>query len=109
VFAHHAESAANADGVVSSDPAHRVALTPSGTTQARWRGAQLAGVEIELAVATGFVRTQQPLTLAPEDRAVPVLIERRFDEIRAGDCERAMIEDYGAWRIRHGPDEHFRR
>ena len=107
VFARHAESTANTAGVLSSDPTRSVILTPLGRRQALSLGAQVAGLEIDLAVATGFPRTQQTVKLALGDRPVPLLIERRFDEIRAGDCDGGPIEDYWAWRERHGPDDHF--
>jgi len=107
VFARHAESTANVVGVVSSDPGRPAGLTARGSEQARRLGAQVAGLEIDLAVATRLVRTQQTLELALSDRTVPVLIDPRFDEIRAGDCDGAPIEDYWAWRERHGPEDHF--
>jgi len=42
VFARHAESAANAADVLSTNPSQPVALTARGRTQARALGAQLA-------------------------------------------------------------------
>jgi broad specificity phosphatase PhoE len=82
-------------------------LTQRGQTQARRLGALVAGLEIDLAVATRLVRTQLTVELALEERAVPLLVEPRFDEIRMGDYDGAPIEDYWAWKEQHGPDEHF--
>lgn len=64
VFARHAESTANASGVVSSDPHRPVALTERGRKHAGGLGAQVAGLNIELAVATRFRRTQETAALA---------------------------------------------
>jgi hypothetical protein len=45
--------------MVSSDPAHPVWLTASGKLQARRLGVQLAGIGIDLALATRLARIQQ--------------------------------------------------
>jgi len=59
VFVRHAESAANAAGVLNTSPSQPVALTPRGRAQARALGAQLAGLHVDLAVGTRLLRTQQ--------------------------------------------------
>ena len=109
IFVRHAESTANLAGVVSSDPEHPVALTPQGRRQARQLGAQLANLEIDLAVATRFLRTQQTLEIALRGRSIPLHIEPSFDEIRAGDCEGAAMSTYWSWKERHDPSERFPR
>ena len=109
VFVRHAESTANLAGVVNSDPEHPIALTPRGRQQARQLGAQLANLEIDLAVGTRFLRTQQTLELALRGRSVPLLIEPGFDEVRAGDCEGAAMSTYWSWKERHDPSERFPR
>ena len=58
VVARHAESSANIAGVVSSDPARSVGLTARGRAQARRLGAQLAYLNLDLAVCTSFLRTE---------------------------------------------------
>jgi hypothetical protein len=65
VFARHAESSANLEGLLSSDPARAVGLTARGRTQAHQLGAQLANFDIDLAVCSCFLRTRQTLELAP--------------------------------------------
>ena len=60
VFARHAESTANAEHVLSSDPSRLVALTARGQTEARVLGTQLANVHVDLAVATRLLRTSKP-------------------------------------------------
>ena len=87
VFARHAESAANAAHVLSSDPSRPVALTARGRVQARVLGAQLANVPVDLAVGTRLLRTRQTIDIALRGRQIPVLIEPGFDELQAGDLD----------------------
>jgi broad specificity phosphatase PhoE len=101
VFARHAESAANAAAVLSTNPSQPVALTDRGRTQARALGTQLAGLHVDLAVGTRLLRTQQTIDLALDGRPVPTLIEPGFDEIRAGDLDGARIDAYRSWRGQH--------
>jgi broad specificity phosphatase PhoE len=107
VFVRHAEPAANVEHRLSTDPARPIGLTPRGRGQARLLGARLAGLDIQLAVATSFLRTQQTAELALEGRAVPLLIEPRFDEIRAGVFDGKPIEAYWTWKERHSPGDRF--
>ena len=46
VFARHAESLANTEHVLSSDPARPICLTPLGRRQAYRLGEQIANLEI---------------------------------------------------------------
>lgn len=101
VFARHAESTANAEHVLSSDPSRPVALTPRGQAEARVLGMQLANVRVDLAVATRLLRTQQTIDIALQGRQVPVLIEPDFDELRSGDLDGGPIEAYRSWRNQH--------
>src|SRR5690349_13547879 len=73
IFARHAESAANAAGVLNTNPSQPVALTARGRRQARALGAQLAGLRVDLAVGTRLLRTQQTIDLALSSRPVPTL------------------------------------
>jgi broad specificity phosphatase PhoE len=101
VFARHAESAANAADVLSTNPAQPVALTVRGRAQARVLGAQLAGLHVDLAVGTRLLRTQQTIGIALGGRPVPTLIEPGFDEIRGGDLDGVRIDAYRSWRGQH--------
>jgi broad specificity phosphatase PhoE len=83
VFARHAESTANAAGVVSANPARHVPLTERGRSQARQLGAQVDCLRIDVAVATRFARTQETAKLALDRRQVPLIIEPALDEIHA--------------------------
>jgi broad specificity phosphatase PhoE len=101
VLARHAESFANIKGVVSSHPGRPVGLTPSGRAQARQLGAQLANLEIDLAVCSRLLRTQQTVELALHGRPIPVVIDEDFDEIQAGDFDEQPIEAYWSWELQH--------
>jgi broad specificity phosphatase PhoE len=107
VFARHAESTFNVSGRVSTDPDRAVALTDRGREQARDLGAQLAGIEIDLALITRFVRTQDTAQVALGPRRVPILIDPELDEIRAGDLDGHPLDDYWAWKESHPPGERF--
>ena len=76
IFARHAESALNAAGLLSTDPSWPIGLTPHGTEQARRLGQQLANLDIDLAVATRFLRTQETVELALHGRDVPLRAAR---------------------------------
>jgi broad specificity phosphatase PhoE len=101
VFARHAESAANRANVLNSDPSRPIALTGRGQAQARVLCGQLAGLHVDLAVASRLLRTQQTIEIALAGREVPVLIEPGFDELRAGDLEGAQMNAYRAWKDHH--------
>ena len=107
VLARHAESAANAAHMLSSDPFRHSALTSRGRAQARRLGAQIANLDIDLAVCTRFPRTRQTLDLALGGRDIPVIIEPDLDEVRAGVFDGAPIEAYWAWKERHPQSERF--
>jgi len=107
IFARHGESAANVGGVVSSDPAHGTGLTSRGRAQARRLGAQIANIEIDLAVCTRFLRTRETIDLALHGRTVPLLIEPDLDEINTGAFDGAPIRAYWAWREQHSSSDRF--
>lgn len=109
VLARHGESTANVAGIVSSDPDRPVGLTPRGRDQARRLGAQLAGLDIELAVCSSFLRAQETVALALRGRRTPVLIDRCFDEVRAGDFDGKPMETYWSWQQRHDASERLPR
>jgi broad specificity phosphatase PhoE len=107
VFARHAESAANAEHMLSSDPARPIALTSHGREQARQLGVQLADLDIDLAVVTSFLRTWETAELALEGRDIPILLEPDLDDVRAGIFDGAPIEAYWSWREHHTRSDRF--
>jgi broad specificity phosphatase PhoE len=109
VFARHAESAANVDHALNTDPARPIGLTPRGRAQARRLGERLADLDVQVAVTTNFLRTQQTAELALAGRDVPLLIEPDLDEIRAGVFDGKPIEAYWAWKQHHSHSDRFPR
>jgi broad specificity phosphatase PhoE len=101
VFARHAESGANATHLLSTDPFRPVALTERGRAQARALGAQLANVPIDLAVCSRLLRAHETMSIALGGRAVPVLTDPGFDEIRAGVLDGEPIQAYWDWLGQH--------
>jgi probable phosphoglycerate mutase len=107
VFARHAESAANAARVLSSDPAQLFGLTRRGAMQAHCLGEQLARLQIDQAVCTRFDRTRRTIELALAARPTPLRVEPDLDEVRAGVFDGLPIDAYWAWKQDHGSDERF--
>jgi broad specificity phosphatase PhoE len=107
IFVRHGESAANVARRVSSDPAHGAGLTPRGEAQARRLSAQIANLEIELAVCTRFLRTRQTVDLALRGRTVPLIVEPNLDEVNSGAFDGAPIRAYWAWRDQHPSSARF--
>lgn len=107
VFARHGESTVNAAQLLSSDPARPVGLTPRGTRQARLLGGQIANLEIDLVVCSRFLRTQQTAELALQGRQIPLVVDSRLDEVRAGVFDGAPIRAYWEWKEKHSSAERF--
>lgn len=107
ILTRHAESTANTGHFLSSDPSQPIGLTPNGRAQALRLGRQLAGLEIDLAVATSFRRTQETAELALHSRRVPLLLEPDLDEIRAGIFDGRAVDAYWKWREHHSPSDRF--
>ena len=107
IFARHAESAANAEHVLSTTPSRPVALTEQGRKQARALAAQLANVPIDLAVCSRLLRTWETVSIALDGRSVPIVIEPGFDEIQAGDLDGKPIQAYWDWLGRHTASDRF--
>jgi broad specificity phosphatase PhoE len=109
IFARHAESALNAAGLLSSDPSRPIGLTPHGIEQARQLGQQLANLNVDVAVATRFLRTQETVELALRGRDIPLLVEPDLDEIGAAGFDGKPISAYWAWKDEHRRGERFPR
>ena len=105
VFTRHAESVANADGVVSSNPARPVALTERGRAQARALGAQISNLPIDRAVSSRLLRARETISIALGGRPVPVLIEPGFDEVQTGDLDGQPIQAYWQWLGQHAASD----
>jgi len=109
IFARHAESAANAGHVLSTEPSRQVVLTERGEAQARALGAQLANMPIDLAVCSRLLRTWETVSIALRGRPVPVVTEPGFDEIQAGDFDGEPIQAYWDWLGQHTASDRMPR
>lgn len=98
LLARHGESLLNVAGLVNADPARDQGLSPHGVEEARELGRQLAGIEIDLVVASRFPRTHQTAALALGGREVPTVELRELDDVRVGDLEGKTIAEYRAWK-----------
>jgi broad specificity phosphatase PhoE len=107
VFARHAESSANAEHVLSSDPFRPVGLSSRGRRQALRLGEQIRDLGIELAVFTGLQRTRETVELALRGRDIPFAVEPCLDEVRVGALDGGPIRAYWAWKEKHGRSEPF--
>jgi broad specificity phosphatase PhoE len=92
ILARHGESEYSLHGRLNGYPAVDVGLTERGEEEARRLGSALAGEPVDLAVHTGFPRTT--LELALTGRLVPVIVEPRLGDPRAGSFEGSTLDDY---------------
>ena len=98
ILARHGESEYSLRGRLNGDPAAGVALTERGVEEARRLAAELAAAPLDLALHTGFPRTRASLELVLAGRDdVPVLVEPRLADPRAGDFEGLTLDEYRAW------------
>ena len=98
----HGQSLFNVDGVVNGDPALDRGLSPLGIEEARKLGGQIAAVAIDLCVVSAFPRAQETARLALEGRdTIPWLVDPTLNDIRLGEFEGRMLDDYRAWKHAH--------
>lgn len=106
ILARHGESEYSARGLLNGDRGAGVGLTARGEEEARRLGAELAAEPLDLALHTGFPRTRATLELALAGRdLVPVEVEPRLGDPRAGDFEGRTLEEYRAWAWSRGSRE----
>ncbi len=98
ILARHSESEYSARGLLNGDPAAGVGLTVRGEEEARRLACGLADEQLDLALHTGFPRTRTTLELVLAGREdVPVEVEPRLADPRAGGFEGRPLDDYRAW------------
>jgi broad specificity phosphatase PhoE len=107
VLARHAYSELNLEHRVNGDPSRPVRITEEGREEARALGLQLANVPLDLCVHTRFGRTQETAALALAGREVPVEIEPLLDDVRVGELEGVLVEEYRAWKAEHTRADRF--
>jgi len=99
----HGHARSNVDDVVSSRPPG-AGLSQLGVEEATGLSEALAGVEIDLAVATRLARTQETLAIGLGERHVPRLVVPGLDEIDFGAYEGGPLEAYRSWAWTHEAD-----
>ena len=99
----HGHARSNVDDVVSSRPPG-AGLSHLGVEEATGLSEALAGVEIDLAVATRLARTQETLAIGLGERHVPRLLVPGLDEIDFGAYEGGPLEAYRSWAWTHEAD-----
>lgn len=105
ILARHGESTASARGLLNGDPSVAVELTERGEEEARALGRELGAEPLDLAVHTGFPRTRETLALVLAGRDVPVRVEPRLADPRAGEFEGRTLDEYRAWAWSRGSAE----
>jgi broad specificity phosphatase PhoE len=105
LLARHAESEANARGIVNGDPSATYPLSPEGTAQAKALGRQLADRIIDLCVITEFARTSETADIALAGRDVPRLLVPELNDPDFGFLEGRTLAETREWFTAHGPAE----
>jgi broad specificity phosphatase PhoE len=103
ILARHGESEFSLRGAMNGDPAVASPLTPEGEEQSRRLGDALQETPLDLAVVTGFERTQQTADLALAGRDVPRLVVPELNDIHVGLYEGGPLETYLAWAREQTP------
>jgi len=103
ILARHGEAGSNDRGIVSGTPPGDD-LTAAGREQAALLDRALAGIEVDLGVATEFRRTQETLELALGGRRVPRIVMPEFNEIRFGAFDGGPLVVYREWAWSEEPD-----
>ena len=102
LLARHAFAHSNR-AVLASCTAPGDGLTAEGIEQAERLHVELAGMRIDLGVATRFARTQETLDLALDGRAVPRIVVAELDEIDFGSFDGGPLDAYRAWAATETP------
>lgn len=106
ILVRHAESEANALGIVNGDPSIPYALDSVGREQAADLGRELADDPIDGCVVTEFLRTWETADIALAGRAVPRHILAELNDPVFGELEGRSLADARAWLHDHGPNAH---
>jgi probable phosphoglycerate mutase len=105
LIARHGQSVLNVRGLVNGDPARDLGLSDLGRQEAEGLGRQIAGVTVDMCIASRFPRAQETARLAT-GRA-PDVVDGALDDIDVGDLEGQTLADYRAWKRGHTRDDPF--
>ena len=94
VISRHAHSVLNLERRVNGDPTRPVPLTEEGAKAARVLGTQIAHIPFDVCVHTRFARTRDTAEIALGGRDVPLEVEPLLDDIKVGELEGALIDEY---------------
>jgi broad specificity phosphatase PhoE len=106
ILVRHAESEANALGIVNGDPSIPYGLDAAGRLQAAALGRTLANDPIDACVVTGFLRTRETADIALAGRDVPRMVLQELNDPVFGALEGRPLDDARAWLHEHGPTAH---
>lgn len=101
VIVRHGESTLNFERRVNGDPEVPADLTDRGREEARLLCEQIEHLPLDVCLHTRFSRTRETAERALEGRRIPVEVEPLLDDIRVGELEGSLIEDYRAWKRAH--------
>lgn len=96
ILSRHATSLSNALDAISCTPPG-LGLSERGRGEARALGTALDGEQIDLAVSSELLRTQETLDGALGGREVPRLVLASWNEIHFGRYEGGPLEPYRDW------------
>jgi broad specificity phosphatase PhoE len=106
ILVRHAESEANALGIVNGDPSILYALDVAGREQAAALGRALAEDPIDVCVVTQFLRTRETADIALAGRDIPRHVLPELNDPVFGALEGRSLADARAWLHEHGPAAH---
>jgi probable phosphoglycerate mutase len=105
ILARHGESEYSLRGAMNGDPSVPVGLTDEGREQARRLGELLHDEPIELCVTSEFARVRETADIVLAGRDVPRLVVSELNDIRVGEWEGKLLDEYRVWARSHGPEE----
>src|SRR5206468_10391260 len=104
ILVRHAESEANALGIVNGDPSIPYALTDTGRRQAAELGHALSDEMIDLCVVTEFARARETADVALAGRHIPRMTVSELGDPAFGILEGRPLAEIREWFVTHGPE-----
>lgn len=106
ILVRHAESEANALGIVNGDPSIPYALDATGRGQATALGRAVADDPIDGCVVTEFLRTNETADIVLAGRDVPRYVLPELNDPVFGVLEGRPLVEARTWLREHGPAAH---